>query len=554
MEQVEHDLVLHGGKIVTLDASSRIVCAIGVKGGRISAAGEVAEVLKGCSPFTKVLDVSGKTVTPGFFDGHPHMDRAGLRQRGGIPLDGCHSIADIQEVIREAASRTPSHEWIVLMPMGRMLDYVYRPDQLAEGRFPDRHDLDKAAPHNPVYIRPPWGWWTHRPLPAIANTRALEVAGINRQSAPPYKVEMLADGSGDPTGIFLDYNFSPLLEFTLMSCVPRFTYEDRVHSARAGAAVYSAAGTTSGYEGHGVTPALMHAYREVHAAGELSVRVQLPLSVPTSAFDMPKIADMLFHWSRTLGGRGQGDDVLRLEGICLDLGDPEASKVIAGGFPYDQWAGHYRQALSYDRLVEIGLLAARLGLRVNCCVPSDMECVIRAFEAINAQIPIVDRRWVMIHVVEATPDQLRRMKALGVVVTVNPNFMYMAGDRFELGKLGERGTPIRQLIDAGIPTALSTDNVPPSMLFAMGQALTRWDNDSQTSLGESRLTREEALRLSTLAGHWLTWQEESRGSLGVGNVADIAVLDGDPLTCEANALKSIKVERCFLAGRQVFAQ
>jgi predicted amidohydrolase YtcJ len=296
----------------------------------------------------------------------------------------------------------------------------------------------------------------------------------------------------------------------------------------------------------------MHAYRQVHEAGELSVRVHLSLSVPTTAFDDKQISNMLYHWSKILRGRGSGDDVLRLEGVCLEIGDEPSARVIANGFPYEQWAGHYRQSLTYDRLVKLGTLAAKLGLRVNCCVPDDLETIISAFEAINKEVSIVERRWMMIHILEATDDQLRRMKALGVVATVNPNFMYMASDRWGLDKLGEHGTPIRRMIDAGIPTALSTDNVPPSMLFAMGQALTRWNNDSGSSLGESHLTREEVLRLSTTAGHWLTWEEDSRGGLSTGNVADFVVLDGDPLTCDAGDLKKIKVERTFLGGKQVF--
>ncbi len=269
---VGYDLIVHGGTIITLDGSSRIVEAIGVNGGRIAGVGASADILRGRSPTTKVISAAGKIVTPGFFDGHPHMDRAGLRQRGGISLEGCRSISEMLDVIRDAVARTPSHEWIVCMPMGKLLDYVYRPDQLAEGRFPDRTDLDRIAPKNPVFIRPPWGWWTHRPLPAVANTRALELAGITKNSVMPSEVKMLVDEAGAPTGVFLDYNYSPLLEYTFMSCVPRFTYEDRVHSAKAGAAIYSSTGTTSGYEGHGVTPALMHAYQQVHAAGELAVR------------------------------------------------------------------------------------------------------------------------------------------------------------------------------------------------------------------------------------------------------------------------------------------
>ena len=547
-----HDVVLHGGKVVTLDGRSRIVDALGVRAGRLSAVGTTAEVMKAAAPSTHVVDMTGKTITPGFFDGHPHMDRSGLRQRGGISLDGCDSIAAIQDVVRQAAARTPEGQWILLMPMGTdPLGYVYRPDQLHEGRFPTRHDLDAAAPDHPVYIRAPWGWWSHAPFPSVANTRALRLAGVSRESQCPYNVEMLVDARGEPTGVFLDRNRTPVVEYTLMACVPRFTYEDRIASVRLASAAYSAVGTTAGYEGHGLSPALLDAYHHVHAAGQLTVRMQLSLSLPTAAFDDRTTADMLYHWADRLGGHGTGDDILRLEGVAFDIGDPQTASIVARGYPYEQWAGHFLQALSHDRFVELGVLAARLGLRVNCCVAYDLERVLRAFEAIDAQVRIRERRWVMIHVIEASADQMRRMKELGVIATVNPNFMYMASDRFGLGKLGARGTPLRQLLDAGIPTVLSTDNVPHSMLFAMEQALRRWDHDSQSHLGESGLTREEVLAMSTKAGHLLTWDEAHRGVLEPGRAADFVVLGGDPLTCPEDAIKRIPVEQTWLGGRRV---
>lgn len=547
------DLILHGGSIVTLDRSSRIVDALVVRSGRISAVGPAAELLETRAPSTRVVDVAGKTVIPGFFDGHPHMDRSGLRQLDGISIDECHSIAAILDVVRDAVARTPEGQWIVLRPMGTdPLAYVYRADQLDEGRFPTRHDLDAVAPRHPIYIRAPWSWWSHSPFPSVANTQALDLAGVTRGTRAPYNVEVVTDAHGDPTGVFLDRNRTPIVEYTLMTCVPRFTYEDRIASVRLASAAYSAVGTTAGYEGHGLSPALLDAYRHAHAAGDLTVRMQLSLSVPTAAFDDRTIAAMLYHWADTLGGRGRGDDMLTLEGVAFDIGDPQTAAILARGYPYEQLAGHFLQALPYERFVELGVCAARLGLRVNTCVPYDFERVLRAYEAIDAQVRIRDRRWVMIHVIEATPDQMRRMKELGVIVTVNPNFMYMAADRFGLGTLGERGTPIRQLLDAGIPVVLSTDNVPHSMLFAMGQALTRWDNDSRARLGESRLTREEVLRMSTQAGHLLTWEESNRGTLEVGRAADFVVLGDDPLTCGEDAIKSIPVEQTWVAGRRVY--
>ncbi len=185
-----HDLLLHGGKVITLDGSFRITAAIGIRDGRISAVGDAPDVLRGKGHGTRVVDVSGKTIIPGLFDAHPHMDRHGLKQRGGIPLDGCKSIGEIKDVVREAASRTPEGRWIVLMPMGTPpLSYISRPEQLAEGRFPNRHDLDAVSPKHPVYIRAPWGWWSHRPFPSVANTMALQLAQVTRDTEAPYNTQ-----------------------------------------------------------------------------------------------------------------------------------------------------------------------------------------------------------------------------------------------------------------------------------------------------------------------------------------------------------------------------
>ncbi len=178
--------------------------------------------------------------------------------------------------------------------------------------------------------------------------------------------------------------------------------------------------------------------------------------------------------------------------------------------------------------------------------------MLRAFEEINAQVPIADRRWVAVHVTEASADQIRRIKALGLVVTVTPGFMYMAGTRFNLQKLGARGTPLRALLDAGVPVALSTDGVPHDMLFALWEAIARWDNDGKATLGPSGLSREEALRLATVAGQYLTWDEDTRGPLAVGMAADFVVLEADPLTCPLDQIRHIAVARTFVAGRQVF--
>ncbi len=157
----------------------------------------------------------------------------------------------------------------------------------------------------------------------------------------------------------------------------------------------------------------------------------------------------------------------------------------------------------------------------------------------------------MMHLTRASDDQLRRIKALGVIVTMTPNFMYHATTRLGLAGLGAEGTPIRRVIDAGIPVALSSDNVPVSMFWAMWSALTRYAGDLGGRLGESGLAREEALRLIAQTGHALTWDEGQRGAIVPGMDADLTVLDRDPLVCAEDEIRDIAATRTFLAGREV---
>ena len=548
------DLILHNGKIITLDHSSRIAQAISVRAGRVVAVGDDAALLKDAAPTTKRIDLAGRSALPGFFDAHPHADREGLKARGGIPIAGLHSVADIVDVVKRAAQTTPAGEWIVLMPMGEPPhEYISRPEQLIDGRFPTRHDLDAVAPDHPVYIRAVWGWWSRRPFPSVANTLALEWAGVIRDTPAPHNVEIVKDARGEPTGVFLENNFVPILEYTLFRDLPRFKYSDRLESVRLGAQAYVAAGTTSLYEGHGLTPTVIRAYRETAERGALPLRMHTPVSMPSAAFDDKRLLDLFYHYAGVAGGRGRGDDILRVEGINLGgHADSTVADIIAAGYPYDQWAGHFYQAMTQERFVKLGIEAARLGLRVNCVVSRDLEYALSAYEAIDKEVRIRERRWVVIHLNQASDAQIRRMKALGVIATVVPGFLWMASDRYGLDKLGEEAIPIRRMLDGGVPVALSTDGVPYSMLWTAWEAIARWDDDGQRQLGNSRLTREEALRMAAQSGHRLTWNEERYGSLEVGKVADMVVLAEDPLSCDLDLLKDIRVDRTFLGGRQAF--
>lgn len=546
------DTILFGGTIVTLDDESTEATALAIHDGKVAAVGPSDVMLRSATSATRLVDLDGMTVVPGFVDGHPHMDREGLKSRGGVDLRGLRSIAEVCEAIRQAAAATPPGEWVVAMPLGEPLDYINRPEQMVDGRFPDRRDLDAVAPEHPVYIRSIWGWWGKRPFVSIANSKAMELAGIKADTPDPYQIEIVRDGFGEPTGVFLEWNYQITIEYNLFSVVPPFDYKDRVESVRIGSTAYAGLGTTSLYEGHGLTPTLLRAYRQAERNGHLRNRFRTSLSVPTSQLDDEDVFELLYHYSGFASDRGLGTGFLTVEGISLDVADPSAASAINEGYPYEHWAGHFTQALSPERLVQIGIEAARLGLRVNCLVCYELEAVLRAYEEIDRHVPISGRRWVLTHLISATDSQLDRIRNLDLIVTVGPMFMYMADDRFDLHKLREAGMPIRQWIDAGVSIAMETDNVPPSLLWAMWESLARWDEGSKQSLGSSRLGREEALRLICQGGHALTWDEDRLGSLEAGKVADLVVLDGNPLTCALDDIRELGVELTLVDGETAY--
>ena len=263
------DLIITNARIATLDADHRIVEAVAVGDGRILAVGNNDEIEPFAGNGARRIDAGGKLVVPGLIDGHAHMDREGLKDT--LPtLAGCRSIRDIQERIAALAAQVPAGEWIVTMPIGEPPFYEGVPDNLAENRFPTRNELDEVAPNHPVYIRPIWGHWRNTlPLVSVANSLALERAGITRQTLPPVPSVQIGKelSSGEPNGILYEFTYKPIVEKTLMSCIPRFTLDDRIAGLRRSMEIYNSYGTTSVFEGHGIAGEVLAAYQHLRAEG-----------------------------------------------------------------------------------------------------------------------------------------------------------------------------------------------------------------------------------------------------------------------------------------------
>ena len=551
MDEIDADLVFDNGHILTLDPRRPVVAALAVAGGRVLATGGRGDVRRWRDRRTKVLDLRGATVIPGLVDAHAHLDREGLKLIYPS-LARCRSIADIQQLIRRLAAGRKPGEWIVTMPIGSPPFYQDAPSGLAEGRWPTRAELDAAAPEHPVYVRGIWGYWNRPPVYSVANSRALTLAGITGETAAPSGVDILKDAAGQPTGVFVERNAIQVLEFTLMRAAPRFTPAERLRALRESQRRYAARGVTAVYEGHGIAPEVLATYRESHARGELTLRCSLAVSPTWEAAEAARAIPALAAWA---GGRGLGDDRLRVGGICLHYGgDAEVARILHVAQPYTGWAGFVESANDPAAYRAQAELAAAHGLRVNTLVTRCLPEVLDVWEDVARRHPIRDLRWVLVHLNAATPEQITRIRRLGAVATTNPiSYLYRsAGDEVaRLGGAADQLLPHRSLARQRVPFGIATDNKPADPWVAFAAVVARRDMRTGQVVGErERLTRGQALAALTGGGAFVTFNERERGRLAPGWMADLAVLEHDPLTAPLENLVG-QTARLTMVGGEI---
>lgn len=546
-------LVLHGGCIHTGDDRLGRVQALAIRGEEILAVGSDADVLRHLGPDTRQIDLAGRSVIAGMTDGHAHLDREGLRRQ--LPsLAGAETVDDVLDLIADEVRQRPAGAWIVTQPLGRPPEYQPGPGGLSSGQIPNRHDLDRVSPHHPVYIRPIWGYWRNAaPLVSVANSLALACAGIGPQTrSPSPDITIQTDADGVPTGVFFENTLVPLVEHSLMRCAPGFTSSQREAGLRHAMGQYNRVGTTAVFEGHGVACEVVEAYKAVHASADSSVRAVLTFSPNWQVQGHGDAAQLLREWSAWLGGRGSGDNWLRLQGLYTELDtDPANNRLRAANHPCTGWAGFQAgSALPQSALEALVIEAARQGIRLAGIWPD----LLPLFERANRVHPIAPMRWVLGHQSVLTRAQIDCIKDLGVVITTHTNrHIFKDGDRLlqRQGMDGKDIVPLRSLREAGVEVSFGSDNLPPSLFGPMAHATTRRSRSGQLVGAEQAITREQALHIATRGGAYLCFAEHQRGTLAPGMLADLAVLSADPLTCPDDKLAHIQAELIVVNGRLV---
>ena len=547
------DLILLG-TVLTLDAAGSRAEAIAIAGGRVLATGTREAMLELRGPQTVVRDYAGATLVPGFNDAHAHMDTLGTRQLRPT-LEGARSVADVQERIRALARTTPRGEWIVTMPVGEPPYYFHAPATLAEGRLPNRHELDAAAPDHPVYIPAPGGYWGEPPCHSAMNSLALQRNGITRDTVPTNPNTVIEkDAGGEPLGTFVEKSYVNTLEAELLPAVPRFGYAQRRDGIRRAMDLYHRMGTTSIYEGHGCAPEVIAAYRELHERGELTMRTSAVLSPRWRSLD--EAATLLRDWTPTLRGRGMGDAMFRVSGVFIAHGgDPCVARIQQSDLAYMGWSGFSQQANSTEDFEALCMLAGQYDVRMHTIVSDKLAKVAPVMERVAQHYPIGQRRWVLEHISRSSPQDLATVQRTGVATTLIPaQYVWKHGTPFL--NFGEQEmdhlSPARQLSALGVPVAAGTDAVPHNPLFCLWSMVTRRERTTGRVMGEGgKVTAETALRLLTHGGAYLSFEEHEKGRLVAGHHADIAVLSADPLQTEPEALREIACRATLVGGRWV---
>jgi predicted amidohydrolase YtcJ len=565
------DTILVNGNVITVDGAFSCEQAIAIKGERLVGVGSNDDVEALADEHTERIDLAGRTVTPGFIDVHGHIALFGI-EKLFVDLSGARTIDEICRRIGERAQATPAGTPILTTPVGDPPYFFDAPKILEEQRWPTRWELDAVAPEHPVYITAP----TNRvPNAAVFNSLALQLGGITKDtvpSGPPNRlkitpeaywldgIEVVRDSAtGEPTGELRSmqplYNPSSYYD-VITSWLPPLPYEALREGIRLMAPDFLSWGTTTLLEAHLTGPEELRAYAEL----DLPLRIYYTFEI-----EPDQTIEEIDALMRTIGfatGAGFGGDRLGVLGVDVGLDGPHYHGTAYLGEPY---MGPYGEMVNPAPLVDpdhykaILRLAAEYGFRIftEAAGRGSIALALETLAEIDRDIPLGDRRTILEHCEFPTQEQIAECKRLGVIPTTTTNFLWGKGDEVYVKRLGqeyaENAIPFRWWLDAGVPVCNETDWGPHEPLFTIWESIAREIGTNGQVLGAHQsITREEAIRIMTINCAYALGQEQDLGSIEVGKKADLAILDGDPLSCPEDEIKDIQCVATMIGGELVF--
>ncbi|MDR2759801.1 MAG: amidohydrolase [Spirochaetaceae bacterium] len=530
------DTIFVNGNIYTMDDDNPRARALALRQGEFLAVGdrEDCEIFKG--PDTKVIDLEERPVLPGFNDTHCHL--LSLRGKQFLQEDcssgKVKSINDVLAIIKKATETTPEGQWI----LAGSLDSA----KLAEKRPPTRWELDKVSPRHPVHIR---AQSCHM---GIVNSQGFSLAGITGSTPNPQGGEFERDSQGELTGICKEE--AHFLFVTGMgggtSFVPPYTPEQYLTALELACKEYNRYGITS--VGDALTgPPEIRAYIQAHNTGALTVRVYMI------------ILDINLPLIKQLGlSTGFGNDWVRIGGLKSFVDGAIAGHTAWVSEPYLNRPDYYGIPTKTPEEIEpLVMEAHRAGMQMEIHANGDraIEMVLDAYEKAQKAAPRRDPRHRIAHCTVVNDKILERIKRLGVVVCPFISYVWEHGDK--MGPYGDRIERMfahRSFLDQGIPVGASSDNPcgtqhPYQALQAM---VTRVSSGGEPMGLSQRISLEEALKIYTRGSAYAAFEENRKGQLKTGMLADFIVISQDPFAIDPFGLHELQTLQTYVGGKLVY--
>jgi predicted amidohydrolase YtcJ len=523
------DLLVVNARVLTSDAAAPRAQAFAVKNGRFTAVASNDEVRNLSMAGTTVVDAQQMTIVPGFIDAHSHP--SGVEELFGVNTN-LRTVREIQAAIRRKAEMTAPEIWI----NGFMFDDTKLDRALT------RKDLDEATSEHPVAVAHRGGHTTWY------NSRALALAGITKDTPDPPDGRFFRE-NGELTGRVAE-NARDV--FDRVGKRESFTPDEQRDRARKGMAhmskLFNAAGLTSVHNAMAV-PEQILAYEDCRRSGELTHRAYMMVYHATPAYTGLKAANIY---------SGFGDEWIRVGGVKFVADGSASERTMRMSTPFVGTNDYGILTMTQDQLHEAVDEAHahnfQVGVHANGDVTIDM--VLKAYERALAKWPDPNRRHRIEHCTLVNPDLIRRIKASGVIPTPFWTYVYYHGEKWkEYGddKLAWMFAH-KSFLDAGIPVPGASDYEPGPFepLMAIQSMVTRKDYKGRVWGASQKVTVDQALTIATINGAYASYEENIKGSIAAGKLADFVVLEKDPHDVAPDEIVNIKVNRTVIGGKTVF--
>ena len=551
--RIPADAVYHNGNVITGVAGGEAVSAVAVLNGRILAVGRDPEILEHATESTEIIDLEGNTMLPGFFDNHVHADigRSALMEwEGGLISEvpawvrEARTIDDLQKAIAKEAERLGPDEWIV----GALSREVW-PNEI----LPTRADLDAGTGDHPVLL-------TRGPHTTVINSRALELAGIDRATTFPGGGHIGHDANGEPDGRLYDSarrlvsGIAPSGESVIPS----------IDNLRALLLQFASSGVTS-VNVAGVRPDQLRHFQALYdrdGAALPRATLQIRLRPGYDAYDDLDLSvrDAIAELEGLGFVTGFGDERLQIGAIKMSIDGGLSAPAYWSTEGYENrpdYTGAIR--IPAEAFYPVARRAHELGWQLGIHTMGDgaVEMVVGELERILGELPREDHRHYLHHVaVKPSNETIETMARLGIGVASQPAFTVGLGSFAVESLAGQREAtmnPTKSLQDAGVWVSWGSDGAPYGPRVTLWTGITRkgWDGDVYGA--EEAVSRTEAIRLHTWAPAFQTFDEELKGTIEAGKLADFTVVGEDIMTIDADRIRYLPIVSTIVGGREIWS-